>query len=64
MHELIGSRVVDQQGVDRGTCIAVIDNPAHDILELDTGALIPVIFVVSCTGGVTVVDPPEGLFDL
>jgi 16S rRNA processing protein RimM len=64
VHELIGSRVVDQQGVERGTCIAVIDNPAHDIVELDTGALIPVIFVVSCRDGVAVVDPPEGLFDL
>ena len=64
VHELIGSRVVDQQGIERGTCIAVIDNPAHDILELDTGALIPVIFVVSCTDGLAVVDPPEGLFDL
>ena len=64
VHELIGSRVVDQQGIERGTCIAVIDNPAHDILELDTGALIPVIFVVSCSNGLTIVDPPEGLFDL
>ena len=64
VHELIGSRVVDQHGIERGTCIAVIDNPAHDILELDTGALIPVIFVVSCSNGLTVVDPPDGLFDL
>ena len=64
VHELIGSRVVDKQGVERGTCIAVIDNPAHDIVELDTGALIPVIFVVSCRDGVALVDPPEGLFDL
>ena len=64
VHELIGSRVVDQMGVNRGTCIAVIDNPAHDILELDTGALIPVAFVVSCQNGLTTIDPPEGLFDL
>jgi 16S rRNA processing protein RimM len=64
VHELIGSRVVDQQGVERGTCVAVIDNPAHDILELDTGALIPVTFVVSCRGGVAIVDPPDGLFDI
>lgn len=64
VHQLIGSRVVDQQGVERGTCVAVLDNPAHDILELDTGALIPVSFVVSCRGGVISVDPPEGLFDL
>ena len=64
VHELIGSRVVDNLGVERGNCIAVIDNPAHDILELDSGALIPVTFVVSCIGGITTVDPPAGLFDL
>jgi 16S rRNA processing protein RimM len=64
VHDLIGSRVVDRQGVDRGTCVAVIDNPAHDILELDSGALVPVTFVVTCSGGVTTIDPPEGLFDL
>jgi 16S rRNA processing protein RimM len=64
VHELIGSRVVDQEGIERGTCIAVIDNPAHDILELDTGALIPVIFVISCRDRVATIDPPDGLFDL
>ena len=64
VHDLIGSTVVDQEGIERGTCVAVIDNPAHDILELDTGALIPVIFVVDCRSGITTIDPPEGLFDL
>jgi 16S rRNA processing protein RimM len=64
VHDLIGSKVVDQQGIERGTCVTVIDNPAHDILELDTGALIPVIFVVDCHDGITTIDPPEGLFDL
>ncbi|HEY0520213.1 MAG TPA: ribosome maturation factor RimM [Ilumatobacteraceae bacterium] len=64
VHELIGARVVDTAGVERGTCAAVIDNPAHDILELDNGALIPVTFVVSCIDGVVTIDPPEGLFDL
>jgi 16S rRNA processing protein RimM len=64
VHELIGSRVIDQEGVERGTCVAVIDNPAHDILELDSGVLIPVTFVLSCRDGITTVDPPDGLFDL
>jgi 16S rRNA processing protein RimM len=64
VHDLIGSRVVDQEGVDRGICVAVLDNPAHDILELDSGALIPVTFVVTCSGGLTTIDPPAGLFDL
>jgi 16S rRNA processing protein RimM len=64
VHELIGSRVVDHDGIDRGTCVAVVDNPAHDILELDSGALVPVIFVVGCRDGVVTVHPPDGLFDL
>lgn len=63
VHDLIGSRVVDLAGRDRGTCIAVVDNPAHAILELSGGGLVPVPFVVSCVEGVITVDPPEGLLD-
>lgn len=64
IHDLIGSRVVDQTGVERGICVAVIDNPAHDLLELDTGHLVPVTFIIDSTGGITRVDTPDGLFDL
>lgn len=62
VHELIGSQVVEANGTPRGRCVGVLANPAHDILELESGALVPSIFVVSCTGGVTTIDPPEGLF--
>ncbi len=74
IHELVGSRVVDRAGVERGTVTAVEANPAHDLLVLDTGALVPMVFVVEQqtadpdTGDdgtrVVVIDPPEGLFDL
>ncbi|MEO6123041.1 MAG: hypothetical protein ABIR32_04970 [Ilumatobacteraceae bacterium] len=64
VHELMGSRVVEVDGTERGTCVGVLANPAHDILELDTGALVPVIFVTGCVDGVTIIDPPDGLFDL
>jgi 16S rRNA processing protein RimM len=64
VHELIGSQVIEADGVDRGRCVSVLANPAHDLLELDSGALVPVTFVVSCVDGVTTVDVPEGLFDL
>ena len=64
VHRLIGSSVVERSGTVRGTCIAVVANPAHDLLELDDGSLVPVPFVVSCEAGVTVIDPPEGLFGL
>jgi len=64
VHDLIGSRVVDAGGVDRGECVSVIDNPAHDILELDTGHLVPVTFITTVTDGLITVDAPDGLFDL
>lgn len=65
VHELIGCRVLDAAGVDRGTVEAVQDNPAADLLVLDTGALVPVVFVVGApTDGVVTVDVPDGLFEL
>ena len=64
VHELIGRRVVEVDGTDRGECVSVIANPAADLLELDSGALVPSNFVVSNADGVIVVDTPEGLFDL
>ncbi len=64
VHELIGRRVVEVDGTEHGECVSVIANPAADLLELDSGALVPSNFVVSNSDGVIVVDTPEGLFDL
>ena len=64
VHELVGSRVVGADGTEYGTCAAVIDNPAHAIIETDRGILVPVPFVTAHGGGVVTVDPPEGLIDL
>ncbi len=64
VHELIGRRVVEVDGTDHGECVAVVANPAADLLELDSGALVPSNFVVSNSDGVIVVETPEGLFDL
>ena len=65
VHELIGAKVLDQSGCDRGVVTGVADNPAGDLLELDNGALVPLRFVVdSSTAGLLRVDTPEGLFDL
>lgn len=66
--ELIGAEVVEAGGTARGRCVAVVDNPAHELLELDSGALVPVVFVtaVERDGEAVrvVVDVPDGLFDL
>ena len=64
VHELIGSTVVDASGAEVGMCVSVLQNPAHELLELDNGALVPMPFVLSCVDGITTIDPPEGLFDL
>jgi 16S rRNA processing protein RimM len=63
VHELIGARVVEADGTVRGTCVAVVANPAADLLELDGGALVPMTFVVDHVGGLITIDPPDGLFD-
>jgi 16S rRNA processing protein RimM len=64
VHELIGSEVRDRTGVSVGHVVSVEANPAHDLLVLDGGALVPMVFVVSSESGVVVIDPPDGLFDL
>lgn len=64
VHELIGRRVVEVDGTEHGVCVSVIANPAADLLELDSGALVPTNFVVSADDGAIVVETPEGLFDL
>lgn len=61
--DVIGTEVVEVDGTRRGRVVSVLENPAHDILELDTGVLVPVVFVRSSEGGVTTVEVPEGLFD-
>jgi 16S rRNA processing protein RimM len=64
VHELIGSAVLNRAGDRLGTIEAVQANPASDLLVLDTGALIPVVFVLSHDEGAVLVDLPEGLLDL
>lgn len=64
VHELIGARVVEADGTERGVIESVQSNPASDLLVLDTGALVPLVFVTGRSGGVVTIDPPEGLFDL
>ena len=64
-HQLIGAAVIDQNGRERGVVRSIIDNPAHDILELADRTLVPTVFITS-------VDPaarhihvtvPDGIFE-
>ncbi|HEX4819872.1 MAG TPA: ribosome maturation factor RimM [Acidimicrobiales bacterium] len=64
VHDLIGSAVMNPTGDRLGVVESVQANPASDLLVLDTGALIPVVFVLSHDSGAVLVDLPEGLLDL
>lgn len=63
VHEMIGKHVVEIDGTDHGVCVSVVANPAADLLELDSGALVPSNFVRS-VADVVLVDTPDGLFEL
>lgn len=65
LHDLIGCTVVTPDGVARGMIESLMDNPANDLLVLDTGALVPVVFIVGTpSDGILTVDTPDGLFTL
>ena len=64
VHELVGDEVRDVNGKALGRVTDVEANPAHDILVLDDGALVPFVFVVEQEAGVLVVDLPDGLLDV
>jgi hypothetical protein len=38
-------------------------NPASDLLVLESGHLVPMVFVVDTAEGRVVIDPPAGLLD-
>ncbi len=63
VHDLVGATVTTPDGRTWGSVVAVLDNPADDLLELDDGTLVPVAFVIDHSGLPTalVVDPPDGL---
>jgi 16S rRNA processing protein RimM len=64
VHQLIGGEVVGPEGDSFGRCVAIVANPAHDLLELDDGSLVPTVFITARFDGRIVIDPPPGLFDL
>jgi 16S rRNA processing protein RimM len=63
VHDLVGADVVDRTGTVLGRVTAVEANPAHDLLVLDGGALVPLPFVVERAPGRITVDVPPGLLD-
>jgi len=62
--ELFGAVVVTTDGVERGVVTEVMENPASDLLVLDTGHLVPLTFVTHYEANTRItVEAPEGLFE-
>lgn len=64
VHDLIGSTVVLPDGAVVGTCTAIAENPAYDMVEIDGAVLVPMPFVIDAGDGRITIDPPDGLLDL
>lgn len=63
-HDLIGKVATLPDGTAAGTVVAIQDNPAADLLVLDGGALVPMVFVGELDGDRVAIDPPPGLLEL
>jgi 16S rRNA processing protein RimM len=63
VHQLIGCTVLDEQGTNYGPVVAVVANPASDLLELEDGRLVPLTFVVEHSATSVTVSVPAGLLD-
>jgi 16S rRNA processing protein RimM len=60
---LVGAVVEDRNGRSFGKVVSVVANPASDLLELEGGGLVPLVFVVENSPGRILVDLPEGLLE-
>ena len=64
VHEMIGARVVEVDGTERGVCVVGARQSGRRSARTRLGALVPSNFVVSIDGDTIRVDTPDGLFDL
>lgn len=62
--DLIGMKLSDAQGIERGVVEGLEAAGPNELLRLSTGALVPMAFVREVQSGRIVVDAPEGLFEL
>ncbi len=63
VHQMVGLNVTDQNNMARGKVAYIEANPASDLLVLEDGGLIPLVFVRSVTEKDIFVQIPEGLLD-
>ena len=64
VHDMVGASVELTDGTVVGTCTAVVENPAYDMVEIDGKTIVPMPFVLDVADGRIVIDPPDGLLEL
>lgn len=64
VHDCVGKNLVDQDGNSRGRAVKFIPNAASDLLESETGILIPFRFISHVDDENVYLDAPEGLFEV
>ncbi|WP_298211148.1 hypothetical protein [Ferrimicrobium sp.] len=62
--QLIGKSVFDQHHLDHGPVVAVQANPASELMVLESGALVPTLFILEVADDRVLIEAPEGLFEL
>ena len=69
-HDLVGARVIDVGGRERGEVVGILPAPAQDLLRVATPSgerLVPlvadIVVGVDVAGGRVTIDPPSGLLD-
>lgn len=63
VHELIGAEVREVSGRSHGRVVAVEANPASDLLVLEGGGLVPLVFVLEAGPDQVLVEVPDGLLE-
>ncbi len=61
VHDVVGRNLVDQHGQNWGEVVAVLANPASDLMELADGSLVPMAFYLDHDDAVVNVEVPKGL---
>ena len=62
--ECLDADVIDSCGIFRGKVQKYIENASSDLLELDSGALVPFKFISRIEDDTIYLKEPEGLFDI
>lgn len=71
IHDLVGLRALDTQGMELGRVVDVINSVAQDVLVIRSAdnpdVLVPlvkaIVLAVDLTSGTVTLDPPAGMFD-